>query len=82
MNELEILNEIKKIFEDNFQMNTDEISINTSMNDIPQWSSLTHIFLIDNIENTFNIQFTPSDIEKSININNLINIIKSKIKKT
>jgi acyl carrier protein len=80
MNELEVLNEIKKIFADNFQMNTDEISINTSMNDIPQWSSLTHIFLIDNIENTFNIQFTPSDIEKSININNLINIVKNKIK--
>lgn len=80
MNELEILIEIKKIFVDNFQMNTDEISINTSMNDIPQWSSLTHIFLIDNIENTFNIQFTPSDIEKSININNLINIVKNKIK--
>lgn len=80
MNELEILNKIKKIFVDNFQMNTDEISINTSMNDIPQWSSLTHIFLIDNIENTFNIQFTPSDIEKSININNLINIVKNKIK--
>jgi len=80
MNELEVLNEIKKIFVDNFQMNTDEISINTSMNDIPQWSSLTHIFLIDNIENTFNIQFTPSDIEKSININNLINIVKNKIK--
>lgn len=80
MNELEILIEIKKIFVDNFHMNTDEISINTGMNDIPQWSSLTHIFLIDNIENTFNIQFTPSDIEKSININNLINIVKNKIK--
>ena len=80
MNDLEILKEIKKIFEDNFQMNSDEININTSMNEIAQWSSLTHIFLIDNIEAKFNIQFTPSDIEKSININNLINVVKNKIK--
>ena len=79
MNDLEILKDIKKIFVDNFQMNSDEININTSMNEIAQWSSLTHIFLIDNIENTFNIQFTPSDIEKSININYLINVVKNKI---
>ena len=80
MNDLEILKEIKKIFVDNFQMNSDEININTSMNEIAQWSSLTHIFLIDNIEDKFNIQFTPSDIEKSININYLINVVKNKIK--
>lgn len=79
MNDLEILKKIKKIFVDNFQMNADEIDINTSMNEIAQWSSLTHIFLIDNIEAKFNIQFTPSDIEKSININYLINVIKNKI---
>ena len=80
MNEVEILEEVKKIFVDNFQMNVDEISINSGMNDIAQWSSLTHIFLIDNIESSFNIQFTPSDIEKSINMNQLINIIKNKKK--
>lgn len=80
MSELEILKEIKKIFVDNFHMNADDININTGMNDIAQWSSLTHIFLIDNIESTFNIQFTPSDIEKSININQLINIVKNKTK--
>lgn len=79
MNDLEILKDIKKIFVDNFQMNSDEININTSMNEIAQWSSLTHIFLIDNIEAKFNIQFTPSDIEKSININYLINVVKNKI---
>ena len=79
MNDLEILKDIKKIFVDNFQMNSDEININTSMNEIAQWSSLTHIFLIDNIEAKCNIQFTPSDIEKSININYLINVVKNKI---
>ena len=80
MSDLEILKEIKKIFVDNFQMNADEININTGMNDIVQWSSLTHIFIIDNIESTFNIQFTPSDIEKSINVNQLINVVKNKTK--
>lgn len=79
MNDLEILKEIKKIFVDNFQMNPDEININTGMNDIAQWSSLTHIFLIDNIESTFNIQFSASDIEKAININQIINLVKNKI---
>ena len=78
MKELEILNEIKKIFANNFKMNADEIQMNTGMNDISQWSSLTHIFLIDNIEAAFNIQFSPNDIEKSININQIIKIVKNK----
>jgi len=80
MSDLDILKEIKNIFVENFQMNPDEININTGMNDIPQWSSLTHIFIIDNIESTFNIQFTPNDIEKSINVNQIINIVKNKSK--
>ena len=79
MTELDILNTIKKIFADNFQMNPDDIQINMGMNDIAQWGSLTHIFLIDKIESEFNIELTPNDIEKAININQIINIIKNKI---
>jgi acyl carrier protein len=80
MSDLNILKEIKNIFVDNFQINPDEININTGMNDIAQWSSLTHIFIIDNIESVFNIQFTPNDIEKSINVKQIINIVKNKSK--
>lgn len=80
MTEIDILNSIKKIFADNFQMNPDDIQIEMEMNDIAQWGSLTHIFLIDKIESEFNIEFTPSDIEKSISINQIIIIIKNKKK--
>jgi acyl carrier protein len=80
MNDIDILNVIKKIFADNFQMNPDDIQINMGMNDISQWGSLTHIFLIDKIEAEFNIEFTPNDIEKAININQIINIINNKLK--
>ena len=80
MTEIDIFNSIKKIFADNFQMNPDDIQIKMGMNDIAQWGSLTHIFLIDKIESEFNIEFTPNDIEKSISINQIIIIIKNKIK--
>jgi acyl carrier protein len=80
MTEIDIFNLIKKIFADNFQMNPDDIQIKMGMNDIAQWGSLTHIFLIDKIESEFNIEFTPNDIEKSISINQIIIIIKNKIK--
>jgi len=78
MNEVEIFSTLKKIFADNFQINPDLIQMNTGMNDVAQWSSLTHIFLIDKIESEFNIEFSPNDIEKSININQIINIINKK----
>ena len=81
MNELEFLNRLKKIFADNFQMNPEEIQLNTGMNDIAQWSSLSHIFLIDKIESEFNLEFSPIDIEKSITINQIIKILTNKIKK-
>lgn len=80
MTEIDILNVIKKIFADNFQMNPDGIQINMGMNDIAQWGSLTHIFLIDKIESEFNIEFTPNDIEKAISINQIINIVNNKLK--
>ncbi len=80
MKDIDILNVVKKIFADNFQMNPDDIQINMGMNDIAQWGSLTHIFLIDKIESEFNIEFTPNDIEKAININQIINIINNKLK--
>jgi acyl carrier protein len=80
MKDIDILNVVKKIFADNFQMNPDDIQSNMGMNDIAQWGSLTHIFLIDKIESEFNIEFTPNDIEKAININQIINIINNKLK--
>lgn len=80
MNELELLNRLKKIFAYNFQMNPDEIQMNTGMNDIAQWSSLSHIFLIDKIESEFNLEFSPIDIEKSITVNQIIKILNNKIK--
>ena len=80
MTQTEIFAGIKKIFLDNFIVDEASITPQTTMNQIPQWSSLTHLFLVDGIESRFNISFSPSDIEKATSIDSIIAIIEKKIK--
>ena len=61
----------KKVFE------IDEINLNYSMDDIPEWDSFKHILLLTKIEKEFNIKFEVSDFIEMRSIP----LIKSKILK-
>ena len=66
---------LKKILEETFE--TNDINLNYSMDDIPEWDSFKHILLLTKIEKEFNIKFEVSDFIEMRSIP----IIKSKILK-
>ena len=66
---------LKKILEETFE--TNDINLNDSMDDIPEWDSFKHILLLTKIEKEFNIKLEMNDFTEMTSIP----IIKSKILK-
>ena len=75
MTELDFETKLKKILKKVFEI--DEIDLNYSMDDIPEWDSFKHILLLTKIEKEFNIKFEVSDFIEMRSIP----LIKSKILK-
>jgi acyl carrier protein len=72
-NEIDI--KLEKLLKETFQI--DKISLDFSMDDIPEWDSFKHIELIVAIEKEFKIKLEHTDTIEMVSIP----IIKSKILK-
>lgn len=59
----------------------DEIVLKEEMtaNDIEEWDSLTHLRLIMQVEKTFKVKFTTSEMKKMNNVGVLIDFVLKKI---
>lgn len=75
----EITKLLNEIFREVF--NDDRIVIHNEMTskDIDNWNSLTHMVLITNIEDRFNIRFKLRELNKLRQVGDLINTIESKL---
>jgi acyl carrier protein len=63
------------VFED------DKLQINDAMtaNDVEKWTSLTHLVMIDRVEEEFNIKLSLKEIMKLKNVGDLLNLINLKV---
>ena len=52
----------KKIFMQVFSVGEDRINDSFTFADTDEWTSLSHIFLISELEDTFDVIFDPNDI--------------------
>lgn len=75
----EIINKLQNVFRSVFQDNNLEIDINYTAKDIPGWDSLTHMTLINAIEQTFEIIFTFDEVTQFQNINDIVKLIDRKL---
>ena len=71
----EIDSQLEKLLKETFEI--DKISLNFSMDDMPEWDSFKHIELIIAIEKEFKIKLEYTDTTEMVSIP----IIKSKILK-
>ncbi len=79
MDDKMILEKIKKVFQEVFEDENLQISMDTSPEDIAAWDSLKNVVLINQLEQAFNISF---DLEEMMEFNELSKIhaaIKKKI---
>ena len=54
---------------------------NLTQNKIKSWDSLNHVILLLSIQETFKVKFKISEYEQLNSFDNIINLIKKKIKK-
>jgi len=78
MNKEQIIEKLNLIFKEVFE--DDNLLINefTMLKDIPNWESLSHMILIVEIENKFNIVFSSTESIEVISVSQIINLILSK----
>ncbi|XMO86139.1 acyl carrier protein [Algibacter sp. AS12] len=63
---------VKVLEHENFVLNND-----TSANDVEGWESITHMMIINEIEQEFNIKFKLMDLMNMNNIGDLIKAIQT-----
>jgi acyl carrier protein len=78
MNDNEILEKLVKIFRDIFDDESLIITTETSQEDIEDWDSLGHVYLITEIEDEFGIDLSEEGAGIQ-NVNELLAVIKSKL---
>lgn len=74
-----ILKEITPIFARILEHNNFELTETSTTEDIDGWDSLTHMIIITEIEEHFNIKFKLVDLMSMENIGELIRAIKNAI---
>lgn len=73
-----VIDELTSIFREVF--NSDQIKLTNEMtaNDIGSWDSLSHMLMIEKVENAFSFKFKLREINKLKNVGVLIELIESK----
>ena len=80
MTKEDILSKVNEAFVKVLEHNNFELKDDTTAHDVDGWESITHMMIITEIENTFNIKFKLMDLMNMNNIGDLITTIEKEIK--
>ena len=72
-----ILPQINEIFKDVFEDDDLVVTRETTAHDIEEWDSLMHVTLIVNVEKTFGVKFSSSEISALKKVGDLEDLINS-----
>ena len=76
---MDINNKVYKVLASVFHVKQDTVNETTTMSDVGDWNSLSHMELILSLEKEFDIQFTNDEIVELIDVNAIIKTIKEKV---
>ena len=62
------LSRVRSIFSDIFQIPLEQVKPESSPDNIANWDSLQHLNLVLALEQEFNVQFTPEEIEQILSV--------------
>lgn len=79
MEKNEIAEKIRKILTSVLKHEKFEMKDELTATEVEGWDSLSHITIISEIEETFNIKFKLKELNKLNNIGSLIGVIQSKL---
>ncbi|MBS1778694.1 MAG: acyl carrier protein [Bacteroidetes bacterium] len=73
-----VLQEINKVCKRVFRDESLTVTEATAAKDVDGWDSISNLFLIDELEKTFNMKFELDDILNAQNIGDLATVISSR----
>ena len=71
-------NKVKEIMASVFELDVKNIPDNASQKNLEAWDSLQHLNLAVELEEVFNVEFTPDEISKMTSIEAIVNIVEMK----
>ena len=74
----EILEKLNEIFRDVFDDDSITVTEETTSSDIEDWDSLTHITLISEVEDEFDIKFAMKEVVGMKNVGEMVDTIMAK----
>ncbi len=78
MTNQEIIEKLNGVFSDVFDEKI-VVTPQTTASDIEDWDSLTHITLISEVEDAFNVKFSMKEVMGMQNVGEMIDIIQKRI---
>ena len=75
MERTEAIEKITEIARDVFENDTVVLKEETTAADVAEWDSLTHLSLISDIEDEFDVKFTLNEISGSKNVGELVDAL-------
>ncbi len=79
MDKNEILGQLTLIFRKVFKNDSLMLTEQLSADDVDNWDSLTHMYLITEVERRFAIKFKLKELNKLRNVGNMVDMIQSKL---
>jgi len=72
------LDRVRSIFSDVFQIPIEDVHPESSPDTIPNWDSLQHLNLVLAVEQEFNVQFSPEEIEQLLSVELVAALLEEK----
>lgn len=79
MSRTEINEKLTAIFREIFEDNTIVLEDNMTSLDIEKWDSLTHMLMIEEVEDSFNIKFKIKELNKLKRVGDMLDALESKL---
>ncbi len=76
------LSQINEVFRDVFENDTLEVTRETTAADVEDWDSLMHVTLVLQVERTFGVKFTSSEISSLDCVGDLIDLVEGRAGKS
>lgn len=75
----ELMTKVRSAFEAAFNIDPQNITIETTVNEIPAWDSLGHVTLASCLERSFGLTFDVDDLMEMESVKDICRVVQSKL---
>jgi acyl carrier protein len=72
------LERVRRVFSDVFQIPLEQVTMQSSPDNIATWDSLQHLNMVLALEQEFRIQFTPEEVEQLLSVEVAAAVVEEK----